>query len=260
MMKGVDVSKYQVGLTMAMVKKAGYDFAILRGGYTGYGSERTKHTDNCFERFYNQAKSIGLPVGVYYYSCATNKQEGIDEANFLYQTCLKDKKFEMPIYIDVEDTHWQTNKRKGVTEAIIGFCSYLESLGFYTGVYASHYWFINRIDTGKLKAYSKWVASWSERKPEVKFSGFQMWQNSNEGLIGSVRVDTNEAYINFPKIIKDKGLNGYGVKENKLHVVKAGETLTSIASKYGTTVDILAKTNSIKNINKIVVGQVLKVN
>lgn len=43
----------------------------------------------------------------------------------------------------------------------------------------------------------------------------------------------------------------------KTHTVKAGETLTSIAIKYGTTVAAIAATNNIANINTLSIGQVL---
>ena len=43
------------------------------------------------------------------------------------------------------------------------------------------------------------------------------------------------------------------------HTVKAGETLSGIASKYGTTVEALVSTNGIKNPNLINVGQILKI-
>ena len=43
------------------------------------------------------------------------------------------------------------------------------------------------------------------------------------------------------------------------YVVKRGDTLSSIAVKYGTTVANLASLNHIKNVNVIFVGQVLKV-
>ena len=39
--------------------------------------------------------------------------------------------------------------------------------------------------------------------------------------------------------------------------VKAGDTLSKIAQKYGTTVTKLASINQIANVNKIQVGQVL---
>ena len=54
----------------------------------------------------------------------------------MYENCLKGKQFEFPIYIDVEDTHHQVNNKRGVTDAIIGFCEYLENLGYYVGIYA----------------------------------------------------------------------------------------------------------------------------
>ena len=41
------------------------------------------------------------------------------------------------------------------------------------------------------------------------------------------------------------------------YTVKKGDTLSAIARKYGTTVSALASLNNIKNVNYIVVGQVL---
>ncbi len=43
----------------------------------------------------------------------------------------------------------------------------------------------------------------------------------------------------------------------KIHIVKSGETLTGIASKYGTTYQKIARDNNISNPNKIHVGQKL---
>ena len=43
----------------------------------------------------------------------------------------------------------------------------------------------------------------------------------------------------------------------RTHAVKPGDTLTSIAIKYGTTVAAIASLNNITNINNISVGQLL---
>lgn len=45
----------------------------------------------------------------------------------------------------------------------------------------------------------------------------------------------------------------------KVHTIKKGETLTSIAQKYNTNVTALAKLNNIKNINVIKIGQKIKI-
>lgn len=272
-MKGIDISKYQSNLSIAEVKEAGYEFAILRGGYSTNGIIRKKKIDNAFERFYQQAKKIGFSVGAYYYSTAKTKAEGEAEATFFYKNCLQGKQFEMPIYIDVEDNNWQSQDKKGVTDAIIGFCEYLEARGYYVGVYASLSWFNTKIDVSRLKKYTKWVAKWvvsANSKPTVSFSAFDMWQYTDNGHIAGYQVDVDQAYIDFPTVIKKAEKNGYG-KETQvskpkestnvstIHVVKAGETLSGIAKKYNTTVDALVKKNGIKDKNKIYVGQRLKI-
>ena len=274
--KGVDLSSYQSSLTIESVKKAGYDFAILRGGFTGYGAGRSKNKDSSFERFYQMSRNANFPVGVYYYSCANTKQGGINEAEFLYANCLKGKKFEYPIYIDVEDSHWQSKDRKGTTDAIIGFCETLEKKGYYVGIYASLFWFNQVIQTSRLKAYTKWVACWTAKKPSFQFNGFDMWQDSDNGYVSGRRVDTDVVFVDFPKIIKNAGKNGYKTKTTKketakketpkketpkeiTYTVKKGDTLTAIAKKYHTTVDALVKKNGIKNPNLIITGQKLKI-
>lgn len=45
----------------------------------------------------------------------------------------------------------------------------------------------------------------------------------------------------------------------KTYTVKSGDTLSEIAQKYGTNVNILASKNGIKDVNKIYVGQILKI-
>ena len=182
---------------------------ILRGGNTLYGTDRKKVKDSSFEAFYRACRAAKMPCGVYYYSCATNRQEGIAEAEFLYQQCLIGKQFEYPIYIDVENDRWQRRDKKGVTDAIIGFCSFLEAKGFYVGVYASVSWFETYIETSRLSKYTKWVARWSPIKPTFRFNGFDMWQNSDNGALGLYTVDTDIAYKDFPTIMRQIGKNGF---------------------------------------------------
>lgn len=236
MSKGVDLSQWQKGLTIAAAKKAGYEFVILRGGYTGYGATRSKNKDTCFEDFYKQAKAAKMPVGCYWYSCANTKQGGIDEANYLYTNCLKGKQFEYSIYIDVEEKRWQANDKKGVTDAIIGFCETLESKGYYVGIYASLSWFNTKIDTSRLDSYTKWVAAWGSSVPSFKYKGFDLWQNSDNGKVGNYRVDTNVSYKDFTKTIKAKGLNGFSKSTNSN--TSGGNTAVK---KYGNAAMVVAQ-------------------
>ena len=209
---GCDLFNGNSKLKIADLKKSGYHFAILRGGYTGYGLLRTKNKDKSFESFYKQAKECGMPIGVYWYSCCTNEKTGRQEAEYLYKNCLKGKQFEYPIYIDIEDTHWQLKNKTGVTDGIIAFCSTLEKLGYWVGVYSNPDWFDNHIETNRLTKYTKWVARYTTQKPAFKYNAFDMWQYGIEQF-KKQDIDGNKCFRDFPTLIKNKGKNGYDKKD-----------------------------------------------
>lgn len=260
---GIDISSYQKNIDLVRAKSEGVQFAILRAGFTGYGTGLSKNKDKAFESLYSQCKKLGIPVGAYWYSCATTYANGRAEAEFLYNNCLKDKQFEYPIYIDVEDTrHQQKAGKEAVTSAIKGFCEYIESKGFYVGIYANSYWFKNYINTSALVRYDKWVATWNKSRPTVVSHG--MWQFGGEtNCIRSNRVaglvcDQNYAYKDYPAIIKKAKLNGFDDKKQVItYTVKKGDTLSKIAKTYDTTYQKIAEDNNIKNVNLIYPGQKL---
>lgn len=219
-MKGLDISSYQKGINFNAIKNAGIEFLILRAGFTGWGTGVNYNKDSCFESFYNSSKQYNIPVGAYWYSCADTKEKGIAEAKYMYENCLKGKQFEYPIYIDVEDTHHQANNKNGVTDAIISFCEYLENLGYYVGIYASDIsGFKDKMNINELTAYDKWVARYGSKPQYV--TNYGMWQSSSSGKINGYNgnLDIDEAYKDYPNIIKNNGLNGYS-KNNENTVVK----------------------------------------
>ena len=256
-MNGLDLSVYQKGINFRTIKVEGYDFVILRGGFTGWGTGESLHKDEYFEDFYKKAKSNKLYVGCYWYSCANNYEKGKREALYLYNHCLKGKQFEFPIYIDVEDDHHQMGNKQGTTDAIIGFCETLENLGFYAGVYANLNWFNNYIELDRIKRFDKWLAQWSSKPTETL--KFGLWQNSSNGNVSGKRVDTNISFYDFPNIMKNKKLNGFSdeIKPETIYIVKQGDNLSSIAKKFGTTYQKIANDNNIKNPNLIYPNQKL---
>lgn len=207
--RGIDISSYQRGINFDILKQS-TEFIILRAGFTGWGGDGTnKNKDSTFEDFYEKAKARGIPVGAYWYSCANTYEKGKAEAEFMYKNCLKGKQFEYPIYIDVEEDRHQKVGKTRVAEAIKGFCEYIESKGFYVGIYANSNYFNNYIDTASLSRYDKWLAVWTDRKPGFNYGEYGMWQNSSSGYIAGMRIDTDIAYKDYPTIMKNVGLNGY---------------------------------------------------
>ena len=104
----------------------------------------------------------------------------------------------------------------------------LENLGYYVGIYAALSWFENRIETARLDDYTKWVAAWRDSKPNFKYSAFDMWQNSDNGVIGTHIVDTDYCFKDFPRIIKAAGLNGFPKKKTLDEIARE-----VIAGKWG---------------------------
>ena len=234
-MKGIDISYHNGDFDLARAKNDRYNFVIIRAGYTGYGDGVSKAKDIQFENNYAKAKAIGMPVGAYYFTIATDYQKGVDEANWLYENCLKGKQFEYPIFIDVEDDaggrrYLRNAGKDKTTDGIIGFCETLENKGYYVGIYSSYYWFNSVLDTDRLNDYDKWLACWCTNKPNLKWS-YGLWQNSDNGIVAGQKVDTNISYIDYPTIIKKKGLNGYSSQSEK----KSNEEIANevIAGEWG---------------------------
>lgn len=303
---GIDVSKWNGDFDFVKAKSEGVKFAILRGAYAC-------SKDVKFESYYAACKGLQIPVGVYHYSMAKNATEAREEANFLIQNVLKGKQFEYPIYMDVEDKVQAALGKDKLTEVITAFCDTVEKAGYYVGIYSSTSFFQSYTDLNKLKRFDKWVAQWTK---SCTYSGdYGMWQFGGEtnvirsNKVAGVVCDQDYALKDYPKIIKDKGLNGYSktpakksvdeiaqevingkwgngderkqkltaagynysevqAQVNKIvkpqvkeviYTVKSGDTLTSVANKFGTTADKLASKNGIKNKNLIYAGQKIKI-
>lgn len=220
--KGIDISEWQGNLSSNnwnQIKNDGIKFAMIRCGYTAYGPSKNKRVDKYFENNYTQCKKVGMSVGTYYYSCATTVAEGIAEANFVLNL-IKDKQFEYPIVIDTEDNHDTSNANNAPTsQASIGknqltpiikaFCETIEKAGYYVSIYASTSWFKNNLILNDLVDYDKWVAQWSNTAPTAFKYG--MWQYSSKGSVSGIGgyTDLDEAYKDFPGIMKQFGLNNF---------------------------------------------------
>ena len=202
--RGIDVSRWQGKIDWEKVKKAGAQFAILRAGF----GRAIDQIDPFFYANYEACKAIGLPVGAYWYSYATDTAAARKEA----ATCLKaieGKSFEYPVWFDQEyepGIKALTDQQR--TDIVKAFCGALEDAGYYTGLYCSRDWLQNYLIPSQLKAYDIWVAAYSSTPGNVPLP-YGMWQYSSKGKMPGIsgNVDLNIAYKNYPAIIKNAGLN-----------------------------------------------------
>lgn len=216
---GIDISQWQgYNVDFKKIKAAGVKFVMLRAGYGRYISQK----DPTFEGNYARAKAAGLDVGVYWYSYAQNASEAKAEA----ETCIeaiKNKKFEYPIFFDLEEGK-QFALGKNVCSAMVeAFCDRLEKSGYFTGLYMSRSPLTQHITPNVQKKYTLWVAEYGSK---CNYGGsIGIWQNSSTWKVAGINgnVDHNYAYVDYPKIITEGGFNGFPKVEKKTEEKKAEE-------------------------------------
>lgn len=208
----IDISAYQHSRDIDYDKLSqAISGAILRVGFTGWGTGNSYHKDAEFENHYRELKKRGVPIGAYWYSCANTVTEGTAEANACYEMGLKGKTFELPIYWDTEDNHHQRPaSSETLTATGRAFCKRLEALGYYAGIYASSSWLYTELNMAALADIDVWVAHYGVSKPSYT-GAFGMWQYTSTGRIPgySGGLDLNVMYHDYPAIIKKAGLNGF---------------------------------------------------
>ena len=100
--KGIDVSSHQGDIDWKQVAQDGVEFAIIRLGYRGYGSEGKLVEDTKFEDNIKGASAAGIKVGVYFFSQAITTEELMEEANLVLEK-IAPYKIECPVVYDVEN-------------------------------------------------------------------------------------------------------------------------------------------------------------
>lgn len=275
--KGVDVSKYQGNIDWQAVKNDGIQFAMIRAGYVTNGK---MVVDERFHTNMTGALAAGVDVGVYLYSYATNEEQAKLEANLLLKEIEPYKgKITYPIAWDIEDEKWQgglSNETR--TQMAKVFCEAIEAAGYYVSIYANLNWVQNKLNWSELTAYDLWLAQWAEA-PTDKYA-FGMWQYTSSGSVAGIsgRVDMNEAYKDYPAIIRAAGLNGFSsstptpqptpdpapapAPAEHTYTVQPGDSFWKIAQEQmgsGTKYAELAAYNGMTIASTIYAGQVLKI-
>lgn len=203
--KGIDVSQWQGRFDWARAASEGIKFAVIKGG----GGDGGLYTDERFDENYDGAKKAGISVGAYFYSGALTTAAAVAESDMFCDKILAGKKFDLPVYIDVEDPDMLALGKRNLTDIVKAFCARCEQRGYFVGIYSSLSYFSSMLIDSELKRYSHWVAEWGDRCTYPDESCLGMWQNSSSGTVAGVRCDTDILYVDFPKLIKDKSLNGY---------------------------------------------------
>lgn len=221
--KGIDISTYQRNVDFKKLKAAGVNFVILRAGY-GNALAYPNQYDDMFESHYKNAKAAGLNVGAYWYLYATTVSGAQQEAKSFLKA-LKGKKFEYPVYIDLEERSQFNTGRTNCSNMVKAFCDILENAGYWSGLYISRSPLQDYITTEVANRYSLWVAEYASK---CNYNGqVDIWQYTSSARYNGFNgnLDGDYSYKDYPTLIKNAGKNGYtkpaekvldtkGMKEN----------------------------------------------
>jgi len=219
----IDVWRGTGNIDFKKVKAAGVTGVIIKAGVTGWGSAHSMEADANWETNYKKAKEAGLNVGAYYYSGAMSKVFAEKEAKF-FLSLLKGKTLELPVYMDVEETHSPTNMpslgRSGLTDVVYHWCEIVEKAGYFTGFYSSKSWALDYLDMNRLSRFTFWLAHYTSK---TTYTGtYGMWQYTSTGKVNGIseNVDLNYCYQDFPTMIKNAGLNGFKKEADKRYKIE----------------------------------------
>lgn len=210
-MKGIDISEHNGKIDFNKLKKQ-VDFIILRLGWIG---NKENHTlDVRFNEYYNECKRLNIPIGIYVY-CYSNNEHAAEHGALWTVKQLRDRKIELPVYIDMEDKTIRGLKKDRLTNIVIAFNNIIEK-NYRAGVYANADWFNNCLHKEILKRkYTTWIAHYGLLNKN-KYKGiYDMLQYTSSGKINGIsgRVDMNEMYKDI--IIKpNKFIEGEKVQVN----------------------------------------------
>lgn len=263
-MKIIDVSKHQGTIDWAKVKGS-INGVIIR---CGYGDDYTAQDDPKFKENVEACIKYDIPFGVYIYSYAKTLEQAKSEARHVLRLVAPYKgKLSYPIYLDLEQAGTET----GAKDRAIIFGDVIEGEGYVCGIYANQYWWNNYL-VG-LDKYTKWVARYSDKEPEIN-GAYDMWQYTSDGTVNGIsgKVDISECYRDFPNLIKKTGrktneeiaydiihlpnYGGWGVyPERKIKLIEQGYDYETIQSLVNTLVNTETKKSNEEIAKEVVAGK-----
>ena len=193
---GIDVSKWNGTIDWDKVKNAGVQFAIVRAGYRGSVTGSLVE-DPQFVANMKGATAAGIPVGVYFFTQATDEKEAVEEASAVLEL-IRDFQLSYPVFIDTEGAggNGRADGLDAETRTLVceAFCRTVENAGYTAGVYASRNWYNNNLQTDRLENYHIWLAEY--RSVPLYQGYYKTWQYTSKGKVDGIegRVDMNITY------------------------------------------------------------------
>jgi lysozyme len=251
---GIDVSAYKPQVDWAKVRAQGVRFVFVKA------SQGIGIVDTSFADHWDGAKRAGLLRGAYHYLVVG--QDPVTQAALFVKTVGNDKG-ELPPILDVEVKY---NENASNNQILAVTKIWLDKVEQATGrkpiVYSNYYYFRDHISapgTGAPPAwannYPLWIAQYPYHYQDgmmpLQPNGWQdwkFWQYSEQGRLAGI-TEPNGAPalvdLDFFRGTLDELYAFAGVQQPQpvTYTALAGDTLSSVAKKYGLDVQLLLDAN-----------------
>lgn len=172
----VDLSSWEENADIALIKAQGAKGIILR--LARYNME----LDESFLGFYQQCKTLGIPVGCFYFSGAHSVREAEKEAETVLDLIEEyELSFELPVFYDIENDGERLMSDVGkelLTTIIRTFCEKLLSAGVVPGYYSNSNFAKNYYYPARLTDLCFWLADYSHQISGYEYDNLYLWQFS----------------------------------------------------------------------------------
>ena len=264
-----DISRWQGTINWDDFKDEIKGVVIKAGGADG-----GIYYDGMLNRNKNEARRCGVPIWFYWYKGASGTAAQQADA---FLSAIGDLRDGEALVLDDEN------------EAVVNvsfICAFADRIKERTGrtiiIYSNQARFVGNLQPIKDRNIGAWVAKYGMNGGDVASAGnppsiatlsIIMWQYTSRANIAGVTentVDMNLFYGDQTAFVAYGGGQAVTVQPSEPqtnapsaitgeYIVVAGDTLSGIAAKFGTSYQALAASNGIANPNIINVGQVIKV-
>lgn len=189
---GIDVSSWQGNIDFEKVKESGVEFVFIRVGSTR-GINAEYFVDKQFINNIEGFNSVGIPVGIYFYSYANSQKAAIADAKWVLEQ-IKGYDIDLPIVYDWESWSFYNEFNQSFYSTSMNAKAFLDTIkkAGYQGMLYSSKSYLERVwfDIG----YPVWLAHYTTK---TSYTGdYDYWQLCNNGKISGISgdVDINVYY------------------------------------------------------------------
>ena len=188
---GIDVSKWQGEIDFDKLKAAKVEFMMIRVG-TQKDFKKDSRIDEYFKRNIEEAKRVGIPVGVYYFTYATSIKEAKEQAQWVKKQIAK-YDIDYPVVFDWESFKYFNNLNISLYDLNQLVKAFYDEMGsdyspmhYSSKYYLEHVWELD---------YPVWLAHYTKN---TDYKGeYRMWQLADTGRVAGIKgdVDINVEYL-----------------------------------------------------------------